>query len=86
MGGQHQYNEDQQTHGQPTSTYFAYLGTDHFLEATMENWESEFLQMFVFVLFTTFLYQKGSTESKPLDEPTAVDRDPRAAQHKSAVP
>jgi len=41
-----------------------YLRSDHFLEATMENWESEFLQMFGFVVFTAFLFQKGSAESK----------------------
>lgn len=35
----------------------------------MENWESEFLQMFLFVALTAFLYQKGSPESKPLDAP-----------------
>ena len=33
-----------------------------------ENWESEFLQMAAFVLMTVALRQKGSSESKPLDE------------------
>src|SRR5687767_14313694 len=46
-----------------------YLASAHFLEATFENWESEFLQMGMYVLFTVFLYQKGSSESKPIDEP-----------------
>ena len=84
--GQHQYNEEQQTHGQPTSTYFAYLGTDHFLEATMENWESEFLQMFLFIVLTAFLYQKGSAESKKLEGNEAVDRDPARSKNKRNVP
>jgi hypothetical protein len=44
--------------------YVEYFRSAHFEEATMENWESEFLQMFVFVLATAFLYQKGSAESK----------------------
>jgi hypothetical protein len=33
----------------------------------MENWESEFLQMFVFIVFTVFLFQRGSSESKDPD-------------------
>ena len=36
-----------------------YLATGHLWEALFENWESEFLQMAVFVLLTTFLIQKG---------------------------
>jgi hypothetical protein len=44
--GHLEHNQDQKEHGQPTGTYLEYLGGSHFLEATMENWESEFLQMF----------------------------------------
>lgn len=72
------YNNEQQEHGQPTVGYVEYLGTSHFLEATMENWESEFLQMFFFVVLTVFLYQKGSAESK---DPNKKGRGrPRSAQ------
>src|SRR5687768_1704206 len=78
--GRHEYNDDQQEHGQPTVTYAEYLATSHFLEATMENWESEFLQMFVFIVLTIFLYQRGSAESKDPDKEEAVDRDPRDSQ------
>lgn len=45
-----------------------YLGEGDFLEAVTENWESEFLQMAMFVLLTVFLYQKGSAESKDPDQ------------------
>jgi hypothetical protein len=34
------------------------------LESTMENWQSEFLQLFTFVVLTTFLIHRGSHESK----------------------
>src|SRR5215212_10242583 len=74
--GQLHYNQEQQDHGQEPVSYGAYLTTGSFLEATMENWESEFLQMAVYVLFTVFLYQKGSAESKSLDEPEEVDKEP----------
>jgi len=35
----------------------------------MENWESEFLQLFVYVALTAFLFQRGSAESKDPDNP-----------------
>jgi hypothetical protein len=75
VGLQH-YNEDQEQHNGEPIGYIDYLGTGAFLEATMENWESEFLQMAAFVVFTAFLYQKGSAESKSPDEPEAVDKEP----------
>ena len=84
LTGLYHYNEEQQEHGQPPVDLIAYFGTAHFLEATMENWESEFLQMFAFVVLTAFLYQKGSAESKSLDEPEPVDRDPRKSRNKDA--
>jgi hypothetical protein len=84
--GHLQHNEDQKEHGQPTVGYVGYLGTSHFLEATMENWESEFLQMLAFVVLTTFLYQKGSAESKDPDEVEAVDRDARKSRPRKNSP
>ena len=52
----------------------------------MENWESEFLQMFFFIILTVFLYQKGSAESKDPDEKEAVEREPRKSRHKKDTP
>lgn len=86
LTGYWSYNEDQQDHGQPAVTFLAYLGTGHFMEATAENWESEFLQMFVYVVLTAFLVQKGSSESKKIDEPNEVDRDPRGSRNKKDAP
>ena len=54
----------------------AYFVSGHFIESTFENWESEFLQMGLFVLLTIFLMQKGSSESKDLDKEEEVDREP----------
>jgi hypothetical protein len=64
IAGRLEYNEAQRKHGEAEAGWFDYLLTGHFSEATAENWESEFLQMFVYVLATAFLYQKGSAESK----------------------
>ncbi len=73
------YNDDQSEHGQPTVAAAEYVRSGHFIEATFENWESEFLQMAAFVVLTAMLYQKGSPESKELDEEQEVDADPRDA-------
>lgn len=86
LSGYLHYNEEQREHRQPEVSYAGYLTTPHFVEATMENWESEFLQMFLFVALTTFLYQKGSAESKKLDEEESVDRDPRLSKDKKDAP
>jgi hypothetical protein len=75
--GYMQYNDDRQEHNQSSVSYGDYLQTGHFLEAVGENWESEFLQMAVYVLFTVFLYQRGSSESKSITESEAVDREPQ---------
>jgi hypothetical protein len=75
--GRAEYNEEREAHGRPRVTLTVYLGTGHPWEALFENWESEFLQMAVFVLLTTFLIQKGSPESRRLGVTELVDADPR---------
>lgn len=71
------YNDDQRDHNQPDVSLSAYLGTSHFWEALSENWESEFLQMGMFVLLTCWFYQKGSAASKDPDDANETDDDPR---------
>ncbi len=39
-----------------------------FLTSTFENWQSEYLQLFSFVVLTAFLIHKGSHESKDSEE------------------
>ena len=86
VAGWHEFNDEQREHGETTVPFFEYLSGDHFAEATAENWESEFLQMAFYVLLTTFLFQKGSSESKKIGEKEAVDRDPRRAKNKRDSP
>jgi hypothetical protein len=86
IAGQIQHNENQREHGLAPLSFTEYLGSGHFLEVTMENWESEFLQMFGFVVLTTFLYQKGSAESKDPNKKEEVDRDPRKSRNKRNAP
>ena len=84
--GRREYNNDRKDHGRPEVGYVEYLQSAHFVEATMENWESEFLQMFLFIVLTVFLYQKGSAESKKLDGDEDVDRAPRRSKNKKDAP
>jgi hypothetical protein len=76
--GHRVYNEEQQEHGESAASFSSYLTTGHFGEAVFENWESEFLQMAMFVILTAFLFQKGASESKdPEKDHEPVDEDPR---------
>ena len=70
------YNEEQREHGEATVTFWQYVTTGHFVEATTENWESEFLQMAAFVWLTVFLIQKGSPESRQSLDEEEEDREP----------
>jgi hypothetical protein len=72
------YNQEQQEHGSHEQvSVLHYLTTGDFVEATFENWESEFLQMGMYVVLTAFLHQKGSSESKPIGKRAPQDEDPR---------
>jgi hypothetical protein len=71
------YNHERRDHGEPGIGYATYLGSPEFFEAMFENWESEFLQMGLFVLLTAVLYQKGSAESHEIPA-----KKPRSAEGK----
>lgn len=53
-----------------------YLSSGHFFSSTFENFQSEFLQMAMYVVMTISLRQIGSAESKDLVKPEEVDREP----------
>ena len=74
LTGHKQYNDGQQKQTQPAVGFAEYLTSGHFIEATFENWESEFLQMAAYVVLTAFLFQKGSSESKAPGTLVPVDR------------
>lgn len=82
IAGLQQYNDFLNEHHQNSVGTLQYLISGHFIEATFENWESEFLQMGLFVWFTVFLRQKGSSESKAFEGKEEVDREPK--KHKNA--
>ncbi|HMI08648.1 MAG TPA: DUF6766 family protein [Flavobacterium sp.] len=71
-----EYNRELLENGGNPVSLSAYFSSGHFIESTFENWESEFLQMALFVWLTIFLRQKGSSESKNCEGRSAVDREP----------
>jgi hypothetical protein len=85
FAGYRSSNNDNQDHGQPRESFAEYLTSGAFVEATFENWESEFLQLGVYVLFTAWLIQKGSPESKNPDGEES-DADPRAERDNPDAP
>jgi hypothetical protein len=85
FAGYRSSNNDNQEHGQPRESFAEYLTSGAFVEATFENWESEFLQLGVYVLFTAWLIQKGSPESKN-PEGEESDADPRAERDNPDAP
>ncbi|HEX2725971.1 MAG TPA: DUF6766 family protein [Beijerinckiaceae bacterium] len=78
--------EELRSHGGPAIGLLAYLQSGHFLSAVFENWESEFLQMAVYVLLTVFLFQKGSAESKNPDEDNPEDDAPHRRRGDAEAP
>ncbi len=86
LTGYEEYKDGQKQHGQAAVGYLDYLGEGHFIEATFENWESEFLQMGMYIVLTIFLFQKGSSESKDPDKSERVDRIPPEARHNPEAP
>jgi hypothetical protein len=86
LAGWNVYNENQRSHEEPAASLLTYLATGHFGEATFENWESEFLQMSLYVILTVFLYQRGSSESKRPDAVELVDLDPRFSPNTDDAP
>ena len=94
LGGQSiagwlEHNETARSHGEQVLGFLPYLLTAHFWEAVFENWESEFLQMAAYVLLTSFLYQKGSAESRHLPEEgeeQPQDQDPNEARSQADAP
>ena len=63
------FNEEQATHDAPPVSWGSYLLDPDFWEKTLQNWQSEFLAVGTMVVFTIYLRQRGSPESKPVGAP-----------------
>ncbi len=77
VAGRATLDEERAKHGLSALSVLDYLRSGSFVSATFENWESEFLQMGMYVLLTVRLRQKGSAESRPFNpsqEQPRIDR------------
>jgi hypothetical protein len=74
LAGWQEFNNQEVAHAELTNerpdtiSFGRYLTSSNFGQAVMENWQSEYLQFFLFTLATVWLLQRGSPESKELDK------------------
>jgi hypothetical protein len=69
LTGWTEYNQNQTDHDQTTVSWATYLVRPDFWEKTLQNWQSEFLAVGTMAVFTIYLRQRGSPESKPVGAP-----------------
>jgi hypothetical protein len=82
IAGNAEFNNEAIAHGSETKSLLSYVVSADFGQAVMENWQSEYLQFTLFILATVWFVQKGSPESKKVDEVgTQSDNDQRIGEH-----
>ena len=67
--GHSDFNAEQLAHEQQTVSWLTYVGSSRFWEATLQNWQSEFLAVGSMVVLSIYLRQRGSAQSKPVGSP-----------------
>jgi hypothetical protein len=76
IAGWSAYNDQQADHMQAAVSWPSYLTSADFWEATLQNWQSEFLAVGSMAVFSIYLRQRGSSQSKPVgaaDTETATE-------------
>jgi Domain of unknown function (DUF6766) len=82
FAGQHSYNAEQLNHEASAVSWWEYVTSVNYWGAVMENWQSEFLQFTFFIGATIWLVQKGSNESKRLEDVgTETDEQQKVGRH-----
>ncbi|MFI8962558.1 DUF6766 family protein [Streptomyces sp. NPDC053493] len=85
VSGRAEFNEQLAVEGLQQIGFGDYLMSSDFAVDVTENWQSEFLQFFLYVFGTIHLVQRGSPESKPLARAgSESDRDQRMGDHARA--
>jgi hypothetical protein len=64
-----EFNAEQLEHDQGTVPWSSYVLNPDFWDKTLQNWQSEFLAVGTMAVFTIYLRQRGSPESKPVGAP-----------------
>jgi hypothetical protein len=82
IAGLAEFNADQTSHGMNAVGYGEFVTSSAFVVDVAENWQSEFLQFFLFILATVWLVQKGSPESKKVgDEGIGSEKEQLVGEH-----
>ena len=68
LAGWHQFNALQVADHLDTLSWASYVASSDFAVDVAENWQSEFLQFWLYLMATVWLLQQGSPESKELDK------------------
>ena len=69
--GRIEYNAEQLDHHEAPLSLLQYAGASDFWNRTLQNWQSEFLAVASMIVFSIWLRQRGSPESKPVGSPHA---------------
>ena len=82
ISGTADYNAQQITNGLEPVSLLGYVTSSSFGVDVMENWQSEYLQFFLYIFATVWLVQRGSSESKkPGEEGTESDKEQKIGRH-----
>jgi uncharacterized protein DUF6766 len=83
--GHADFNQGQAAHhGDPIGLWRYVLSSDYGVDV-LENWQSEYLQFTLYIVGTVWLLQRGSPESKKLDEAgVESDRDQKIGRYATA--
>ncbi|MDQ1744550.1 MAG: hypothetical protein QOE23_2889, partial [Pseudonocardiales bacterium] len=82
FSGVAELNGEQRATGGATSSVAQYLVSSEFAVDIAENWQSEYLQFALYIVATTWLIQRGSSESKKPDEAgTGTDQEQKVGRY-----
>lgn len=82
IAGYLEYSERQRQHSHAPEAFVAFVTSSDFVVDVAENWQSEFLQFFLFIAATIWLVQRGSPESKkPGDEGPGTDKEQKVGPY-----
>jgi hypothetical protein len=82
ISGAADFNAQQITNGLEPVSLAEYVTSSSFGVDVMENWQSEYLQFFLYIFATVWFVQRGSSESKePGEEGTESDEEQKVGRH-----
>ena len=85
FAGQDAFNHSQIAHGGDPVSIGRYVTSSEYWVDVLENWQSEYLQFTLFIFATVWLVQKGSSESKALDNTgTETKAEQKIGEHADA--